>query len=145
MITTNRHIVTMPMFALLACLFSFGQKPPSAKPNCDEFVFSDVHHVPEADDYVGTEIVLSLCPGVTETRGAWNEYEGYNPVTTNLNGRHSGRAIRLGGENSEGKVKFDGQLNGERLIGKLVWHIGSSRQEKNINLVRKQCPVRPPK
>jgi hypothetical protein len=145
MITTNRHIVTILMFALLACVVCFGQKPPSAKPNCDEFVFSDVHHVPEADDYVGTEIVLNLCPGVDDLQGAWNEYEGYHPATTNLNGSHSGKAIRLRGENSEGKVEFVGRLDGDRLTGKLVWHIGSSRQEKNINLVRKQCPVRPPK
>ena len=145
MIATKPPAITIVTLVLLSCVLSFGQKSPSSGPNCEEYVFSDVHHVAEVDDYVGTEIVLNLCAGVAEVGGSWNEYEGYNPVTTNLSGRRAEKAVRLGGANSEGKVEFVGRLEDQRLVGKLTWFIGISRQKKNINLVRKQCPVRPPK
>jgi hypothetical protein len=144
MMVTKAPGITIVAWILLSFVLPFGQKPPSSSPNCEEYVFSDVHHVPEADDYVGTEIVLNLCSGVAEVSGSWSEYEGYNPVTTNLSGRRTKKTLRLGGENSEGKVEFIGRLEDQRLVGKLTWFIGNNRQKKNINLVRKQCPVRPP-
>jgi hypothetical protein len=113
---------------------------------CPERIFSDVRHVEEVDDYVGTEIVLHICPGVSEISGEWNEYEGgYEPAVTKMTGNIAGESIRLSGINSEGKVEFIGSLTNARLRGKLIWYIGSSRQEKDINFLKSQKPVRPPK
>lgn len=122
-----------------------GKDGAGARSRCEEMVFSDVHHVPEVDDYVGTEIVLTLCPGVDTVSGFWNEYEGYNPVTTSLRGRRTANAVWIDGVNSEGKVGFVGELAAERLVGKLMWYIRGKRQEKDIELAKKQHPVRPPR
>jgi hypothetical protein len=146
-ITTNRCIVTGLLFFLLTCpCLLFGQKVPNSVPKCSELVFSDVHYVPEADDYVGTEIVLKVCRNQQAIKGEWNEYEGgHTPATTKLNGRRSGAVVRLSGSNSEGKVDLSGRLNRERLTGKLLWYIGRNQQEKILDLVKKEVPVRPPR
>ena len=143
MTPTGIDFSTTLLFVLFSCMLCYGEQP-STNGNCQNLVFSDVHHIVEVDDYVGTELVLSLCPGAAEIRGEWNEYEGYHPATTKLSGRRAGKSIRLTGTNPARRVELVGQLKGERLKGKLVWYIGTSRQEKKINLVRTRGPVRPP-
>lgn len=147
MITTNRCILTALVFFLLVCpCLLLGQQTSSSVPKCGELVFSDVHYVAEADDYVGTEIVLKVCRNREAVKGEWNEYEGgHTPATTTLTGRRSGTVVRPSGRNSEGKVNLIGNLKGERLTGKLLWYIGRNRQEKVLDIPKTPVPVRPPK
>lgn len=133
--------------ALLLVLLSPGLavgRERQASGNCEEVVYSNVRHVPEVDDYVGTEFILNICRSSNLIAGAWNEYEGYHPVTTELRGQRTGRKIRLTGTNSEGRVEFAGEVTSTRLTGRLTWEIGTSRQEKRIALTKTKDPVRPP-
>ena len=143
--STLQNTIAVLLLLLAEYPLSFGQDTPSTIPPCEELVFSDVHHIGEVDDYVGTEIIINLCAGVADLKGAWNEYEGYYPVTESLTGQKTGTSIQLYGKNSEREVRFTGQLKGERLIGQLIWHIGNSRQQKTIDISRTRQPVRPPK
>ena len=136
----NRNSFTKVLCILLAYLLSFGQESFSLKPDCEEYIFSDVRHIAEVDDYVGTEIILGICPGTSEIRGSWRQYEGYHPVVTDLTGTYVDKMIQLGGKNSEGKVEFSGYMDDERLIGMLVWYLGTNQQEKNVRLLKKKYP-----
>ena len=141
------RILTTLLFLALTCPYLlFGQNVPDSVSKCSELVFSDVRYVPEADDYVGTEIVLEVCGNQQAVKGEWNEYEGgHTPAKTRLTGRRAGSVIRLTGSNSEGKVSLIGKLKGERLTGSLLWHIGGNQQEKRLDLMKKRVPVRPPR
>jgi hypothetical protein len=112
--------------------------------NCEELIFSDVRHVPEADDYLGTELIFRICTNTTQVTGEWKEYEGWHPASTKLIGYFSENRMWLTGQNSEGKVEFEGGLSGKHLNGKLLWYIGATLQVEEINLERTENPVRPP-
>jgi hypothetical protein len=128
-----------------SCLISFGQESLSPKPGCEEYIFSNVRHIAEVDDYIGTEIVLSICSETSEVRGSWHQYEGYNPAVTDLIGNLDGTMIQLRGKNTEGTVEFRGYMDDGRLIGKLVWYLGTNRQEKDVSLLKKKYPSSPTK
>jgi hypothetical protein len=143
MVTMRAFTSTVVPLALLGACMLAGQQP--GKPgDCEERVFSAVRHIAESDDYVGTEFVLTICANSRDVSASWNEYEGYHPVTTKLKGVRTGKALRLEGSNSEGRVAFTGELSGKQLKGALVWYIGKSRQNKKINLAQTTSPVRPP-
>lgn len=60
-------------------------------------VFSDVRHVAETDDYVGTEIVLRLEPKGTRVTGQWDLYQGFDPLTIPLEGTVVGSRVTMKG------------------------------------------------
>ena len=138
-----QNTISILLLVALSCLPAFGQKSLSSKSDCEEYIFSNVRQITEIDDYVGTEIILIICSGTSEIRGSWNQYEGYHPVITDLTGTYNGKIIRLRGKNWAGKVEFTGHMENERLIGKLIIYLGTSRQENNIDLLKKKNPVRP--
>lgn len=130
-------------FALFSLCILVAQQAGS-RGDCVERVFSNVRHIAEPDDYVGTELVLAICGDSRDVTASWNEYEGFHPVTTKLRGVRTGRTLRLEGVNSEGIVEFTGELPGRRLKGTLVWYSAKNRQIRTINLVQTTRPVRPP-
>jgi hypothetical protein len=71
--------------ALAGCgaLTAFGQAAAAVG---KKVVFSDVKHITEVDDVVGSEIVVEIRAGKTNVVGQWDLYEGYEPLVTPLHG-----------------------------------------------------------
>jgi hypothetical protein len=108
---------------------------------CQDLIFSNVRHIEESDDYVGTEIALQVCENDL-VRGEWREYEGYNPSITKLEGKRNGKLI-LTGTNSEGSVKLTCTISKDSLLGSLIWFIGRSQQTKRLSLHKVNQALRP--
>jgi hypothetical protein len=51
----------------------------------------------EVDDYVGTEIVLRINPASQKVTGQWDLYEGYDPLTVQLEGTLAGSRLEMKG------------------------------------------------
>ena len=69
-----RRAVLLALLFLSACQHQVAQTGDNS--DCKEEVFSDVRHIQESDDYVGTEVMLTACQSVADLSGEWREYEG---------------------------------------------------------------------
>ncbi|MGD9714703.1 MAG: hypothetical protein AB7V46_21980 [Thermomicrobiales bacterium] len=145
-IRPKKALVEVAIATTILLLLSGCSSPAtrsSSNSGCEEQVFSDVRHIEESDDYVGTEILLKLCKGRADVAGEWREYEGYHPVTTTLKGQKNGE-IRLQGNSTAGAVSLTGSVSGGRLRGTLLWHIGTNPQTKTLDLAATKFSIRPP-
>lgn len=102
------------------------------------YVFSDVRHIADVDDYVGTEIVVRVQPGSTKVTGQWDLYQGYDPLTMSLDGTLVGSRLEMKGSNPEWRPALSAMFSGKSLNGTLTWYIGHNLQSKKIRLRRVQ-------
>jgi hypothetical protein len=123
----------------------FGQAGSVSECSCDESVFSNVRHVVEVDDYVGTEITLCRCKGSTSVMGVWREYEGgHVPAIVKLHGELKKGKLHLIGATAQGVATVDGILTSKSLNVKLSWRMGESSETRTLNLRKSVAPIRPP-
>jgi hypothetical protein len=99
-------------------------------------VYSDVRHIDESDDDVGTEIIVRRCRASTMVTGQWDEYEGYVPASTSLAGSLKNGVLRMSAPKAPLKPRVEGSLNQASLTGTLTWYIEGSRQTKSLRLKR---------
>jgi hypothetical protein len=99
-------------------------------------VFSEVRHIVAVDDYVGSEIVLRLDPASTRVTGQWDLYQGYDPLTIELEGTLVGSRLKLMGIDSEWRPVFTATYSAKALKGVLQWYVGRRLQTKKVRLRR---------
>jgi hypothetical protein len=115
------------------CLFMFGLLFGEQR----TYVFSDVRHVVEVDDYVGTEIVLRIDPSSNKIAGQWDLYEGYDALVTPMQGTLSGSLVKMSGADTHGRaVTFTAALSEKSLRGTLKWYAGNNLQTRRVRLHR---------
>ncbi|HUS08284.1 MAG TPA: hypothetical protein VMZ52_18415 [Bryobacteraceae bacterium] len=102
---------------------------------CEVRVYSDLKHIDESGDDVGTEIVLRQCRSKGESiTGQWDEYEGYSPVITPLSGSLRNSKVRMAAPRASPKPQLEAELKKDRLEGTLKWYVDGTVQTKALNL-----------
>jgi hypothetical protein len=131
-----------PLFSAVgACVVLVGMLSLSSIAPAAElktYVFSDVRHIAEVDDYIGTEIVIRVAPRSTRVIGQWDLYQGYDPITMQLEGTLVGPRLEMKGIDSDGLTILTATFSEKSLCGTLKWYVGSNRQTRNIRLLRVQ-------
>jgi hypothetical protein len=100
--------------------------------------YSDVREVDETGDLVGTELALQMA--AQKVTGTLWHYEGTEPEPILLDGRIEGEALTLSGSYSGGKVEIAARLKGNRILGKLSFHLPGQTNDVELNLPRVDRP-----
>jgi hypothetical protein len=96
------------------------------------YVFSDVRHVVDVDDYVGTEIVVRVDPRSKRVTGQWDLYQGYDPLTMQLEGTLVGSRLELKGMDSDGRPELTAVFSEKMISGTLGTSVRISKPRRYV-------------
>lgn len=120
--------------AILPILLSLSSVAAVAE--AETRVYSDVRHIAEVDDYVGTEIILRRSSTGSRFAGQWDLYEGYDALSVPLEGSLVGSRLEMKGTFENSPVVLTAALSDTSLRGTLKWYIGGNLQTRKIRLHR---------